>query len=431
MLVIPGTTTPEIETMKTLNDWRQERGRHVTEMRALTEKAKAENRSLTDEENATWDRLDKAQEDLATRIRREERQVELDREMAAKHGTVVTDTEGRELTVAEEEQRYTAAMNEWCRGGVEALSPEQRSLMSKRRAPNGELRAQSTTTTAGGYTIPQSFSGELEKALKSYSGMVQASRILPTDSGAALPWPTLNDTAQLGEQLAENGTAASQDMTFGVLTLNAYKYSSKIILVSMELLQDSAFSMDTVIAPVAGERIGRILNQRFTTGTGSSQPNGVVTAATLGTTFPTGNTTAVPYTGIIDLEHSVDPAYRQSGKCAYMLHDTTLKAVKKILDSQNRPLWQAGLKEGAGDTFNGYPYFINQDLAVPAANAKTILFGDFSKYLIRQVRGIFLFRFAEKYMDAGQIGFLALARYDGNLLDAGTHPICYAAQSAT
>lgn len=413
-----------------INELRQKRGQHVAAMQAIVDKAGAEARALTAEERQEWDRLDAAQEDLKAQIGREERMLELGREIAAKAGTPVTGPDGRQSTALEEEQRHQAALTAWARGGVEGLDAEQRSFLASRRAP-AEARAQSTSNTAGGYTVPQSFSGELERAMKDFSGVMQACRIMPTDSGATLPWPTLNDTAQLGEQLGENVAAASQDMTFGVVNLGAYKYSSKIILVSLELLQDSAFSLDAVIAPVAGERIGRILNQRFTTGTGSSQPNGIVTAAPNGVTLPTGNTTSLTYDGIIDLEHSVDPAYRRMGGCAYMFNDTTLKTLKKIKDSQNRPLWQSGLKEGTQDTINGYPYFINQDMASPAANAKTMLFGQLQKYVVRQVRGVFLFRFAEKYMDAGQIGFLALARYDGNLIDAGTNPVKHLAQSAT
>jgi HK97 family phage major capsid protein len=424
---------------------RQERGQLIEQMQALVSKAQTENRAMSAEEDAEWTRLDQAQEALKGQIEREERTAELAREMAAGGARPVTATEPdrRSRTVetpeqrAEAEARYTEAFRAWGAYGISELSPEQRAILQSRgRAADQdelrELRAQGVATgAAGGFTVPQGFSGEYDRALKSFSGMVQAARDFPTATGAAMPWPTVNDTAQIGEQLGENTSSAQQDVTFGSVTFNAYKYGSKVMLVSIELMQDSAFNLEGLLGELAGERIGRILNQRLTTGTGSSQPNGAVTAATLGVTLPTGNTTSQTYDGLIDLEHSVDPAYRNSGRCAYMFHDTTLKALKKIKDSQNRPLWQSGLKEGTQDTINGYRYFINQDMAVPAANAKTILFGDFSKYVIRRVRDIFVFRFSEKYMDAGQIGFVAFARYDGNLVNAGTNPLTYLAQSAT
>jgi HK97 family phage major capsid protein len=423
---------------------RQERGQLVEKMQGLTDKAAAENRALSGEEDAEWTRLDQAQEALKARIEKEERTEQLAKEMAEQRGRPVATPESRAIATPETpesakaaEQRYSEVFRKWAVNGIAELNPEERSLLQSRgrtadKDEIRELRAQGVGTgAAGGFTVPQGFSGEYDRALKSFSGVVQAARIFPTDTGAAMPWPTVNDTAQVGEQLGENTTSAQQDVTFGSVTLNAYKYSSKVMLVSIELMQDSAFSVESILGELAGERIGRILNQRFTTGTGSSQPNGVVTATLVGVTLPAGNTTSVTYDGLIDLEHSVDPAYRNSGRSSYMMHDTTLKSVKKIKDSQNRPLWQSGLKEGTQDTLNGYPYFINQDMAVPAANAKTILFGDFSKYIVRQVRSVFLFRFSEKYMDAGQVGFVAFARYDGNLIDAGTNPIKQLVQSAT
>lgn len=427
-----------------LKELRQERGRLVEQMQGLVDKAANEKRALSTEEDAEWTRLDQAQEALKGQITREERQADLAREMAGVNGRSAAELEGRAGRKpetaeqrAEKEARYDEVFRRFITGGLAELDPEERAILRSRgRAMNPdeirELRAQGVATGgAGGFTVPQGFQRELEVAVKDYSGVMQAARILDTDAGNDLPWPMVNDTAQQGEQLGENTGAASQDVTFTSLTLKAYKYSSKIVPISIELLQDSAFNIDSEIAPLLGARIGRILNQRLTTGTGSSQPNGIVTAATLGVTLPVGNTTSITYDGIIDLEHSVDPGYRKQGGCGYMLHDTTLKAVKKIKDSQNRPLWQAGLKEGQQDSFNGYPYWINQDMAVPAANAKTILFGMMKKYIVRRVREVFLVRFNEKYMDQLQIAVLAVARYDGNLLDAGTHPITYLAQSAT
>lgn len=439
-----GTVAGEPTMSTRTKELRQERGQLVEKMQGLVDKAAAEKRAMTAEEDAEWTRLDQAQDALKARIEREDRQAELAKELAEQRARPAGEpapSRPASPDKAEREARYAEAFRDFVVNGEREMSPESRAVLQTRgRALNEEeakevrreLRAQGVGTgSAGGFTVAQSFSNELDVAIKDYSGVMQAARIFDTTTGAAMPWPTANDTGQTGEQLGENTAAAAQDVTFGSVTFNAYKYSSKVVLVSIELMQDSAFNVDSELAPLLGIRIGRILNQRFTTGTGSSQPNGIVTAATLGVTLPTGNTTSITYDGIIDLEHSVDPAYRKQGGCGYMLHDTTLKAVKKIKDSQNRPLWQSGLKEGQQDTFNGYPYWINQDMAVPAANAKTILFGQFKKYIVRRVREVFLVRFGEKYMDSGQVGFLAFARYDGNLIDAGTNPVKYLAQSAT
>lgn len=201
-----------------------------------------------------------------------------------------------------------------------------------------------------------------------------------------------------------------------------------MFLIPIELLQDSAFDIESYIRNVIQTRIGRITNQHFTTGTGTSQPTGVVTNATLGKTGATGQTTSITYDDLIDLIHSIDPAYRVAGS-EFMFNDSTLKALRKLKDTQGLPIWQPGLTQGEPDRILGFKYTINQDVATMAANAKSILFGDFSKFFIRDVMDLSIFRMGEKYIDAGQVGFVAFSRHDSTLVD--TSAIKYYANSAT
>jgi HK97 family phage major capsid protein len=109
-----------------------------------------------------------------------------------------------------------------------------------------------------------------------------------------------------------------------------------------------------------------------------------------------------------------------------------LKKVKILQysgDTMGMPLWQPGLTVGQPDMIMGYQYVINQSMTTPATGVKSILFGDFSKYLIRDVRDITLLRLDERYADAHQVGFLAFSRSDGDLLDAGTNPVKYGTQA--
>jgi HK97 family phage major capsid protein len=113
-----------------------------------------------------------------------------------------------------------------------------------------------------------------------------------------------------------------------------------------------------------------------------------------------------------------------------MFADSTLKAIKLLVDGNGRPLWQPGVSAGIGnkapDTILGYEYVINQDMPVlPASGTANnfMLFGDFSKYVIRSVKQLSVLRLDERYADYGQVAFIGFARYDGNVIDAGTHPI--------
>jgi HK97 family phage major capsid protein len=199
-------------------------------------------------------------------------------------------------------------------------------------------------------------------------------------------------------------------------------YTSKLVRVSLQLLNDNAFDLESWLAGVLGRRIGRAQNQHFTTGTGTAQPEGVQTNAVIGKTGATGQTTSVTYDDLIDLIHSVDPAYRNSGRAQFMLNDASLSAARKLKDGQNRPLWEPSIQVGTPDGLLGYGYTINQDMPVMAANAKSIMFGDFyAGYLIRDVQDVQLLRLAERYADYLQVGFLAFARTDGTPQDTAAY----------
>lgn len=281
----------------------------------------------------------------------------------------------------------------------------------------------------GHYTVPDEMMRPLEVALLQYGGMRRVATVIRTTTGAALPIPTLNDTSNSGAILGEGLEHDELDTTFLQLVLDSYKYTSKRVPVSVEYLQDNAINFVGRIGSILGERIGRITNAHFTTGTGNSQPKGVVTAAsTSGVTA--ASATAVTYDELIDLKHSVDPAYRDQG-AQFMFADAVLKVLKKIKipqfsgDTAGQPLWRAGLSAGEPDTIDGDGYVINQQMPAPTTGQKALLYGLMSKYLIRDVRDVTLIRLDERYAELGVVAFLAFSRHDGDLLDAGTKPVKY------
>ncbi len=310
------------------------------------------------------------------------------------------------------------------RFGVTELSTEERGILvsGRNRDSDVDRRAQATAPgAAGGYLIPQGFSGEIDKALAAWGPMLDqdVARQYPTSTGNPIPWPTNDDTAQRGEQHAENGAVTddgSGDVVLGQKTLNAYLYDSKVVRVSIEMLQDSFFSMDGLLIELFGERLGRTGNDVLTVGDGSNKPHGVVSGSTLGKTA--ASATAIVADELIDLQHSVDPAYRASPRCYWQMNDTTLAAIRKLKDGQGNYLWQMGdVKTGAPDTLLGKPYKINQAMASIATGNKAVIFGDHSKYVVRRVGDMQMISLRERYMDNLQVGFIAFMRLDGKLLD--------------
>ena len=291
-----------------------------------------------------------------------------------------------------------------------------------RREQEREMRAQGLApNAAGGFTVPDAMMRAIDIALLAFGGMRRAAEVFSTNTGADLPIPTTNDTNQKGERVAEGVEVSDQDVAFGQLILQAFLYSSKFVPVSYQLMQDSATNMQTLLGRLLGERVGRIQNEEFTIGDGTAGvPNGIVTAAA-NSGVTTASNTALNWKELLDLKYSVDQAYRQQG-AGYMMADATLLLLKKMEDSQDRPLFLPSLFVDGPETFNGDPVIVNNDMPTGAAS-KAILYGQLSKYLIREVRTFEVMRLNELRARFHQVAFMGYARADGDLVDAGTNPV--------
>lgn len=313
----------------------------------------------------------------------------------------------------------------WLRGGDNALSAQDWS----------DIRAtmSTTTTTEGGFTVQTDVAASVIDSMKAYGGMRSVSTILPTAKGNPLSFPSSDGTAEVGEIIAENTTATAADLVFGTVALNAYKFSSKVVAAPVELLQDSQIDIEAFIHARLTTRLGRITNTKYTIGTGTAEPFGLAARAASGKVGLAGQTLTVIFADLVDLIHSIDPAYRAAGTCRFMMNDASLKIIRKLVDSQNRPVFlpgYAGLGVAMPDTILGYEVTVNQDVAVMAANAKSIFFGDFKNFYIRDVMEMSLQRYTDSaYAKLGQVGFLMWMRTGSNLMD--TASIKYYANSAT
>lgn len=274
-----------------------------------------------------------------------------------------------------------------------------------------------TTTTEGGYTVPSEVASMVIDKLKAFGGMREVATILSTSTGVAMNWPTSDGTADVGAIVGQNTAVSGADITFGTIGLNPFYYTSNKIALPLELIQDSAIDVVGYVVDRLATRIARIQNTHFTTGAGTTLPDGVIPKASTGKTGTTGQTLTVIYDDLVDLKHSVNRAYRKNAK--FMMNDLSVAVVSKIKDTTGRPIWQPAITAGAPDTLLGFPVVTNDDVAVMAANAKSIAFGDFSKYTIRDVAGTtVLRRFDDSaFALSNQVGFCGWTRSGGNLLD--------------
>lgn len=323
--------------------------------------------------------------------------------------------EGAERLARNSGDKGLSVYAKWLRGGDAALNADDwqaiRNTMS------------TTTGSQGGFTVDSEVATSVIDRLREFGGMRSVATVISTSGFGAMSFPTSDGTTEVGEIVAENATAADQNISFGTVGLPVFKYSSRTVAVPFELLQDSGVDIEAFVQSRLVTRLGQITNQHYSTGTGTGQPNGIATAATVGVTAANGTTqvTAVTYDSLVDLQHSVDPAYRAAA--GWMFNDTTLRQIRKIRDGQSRPIfvpgYESGMPGGAPDRLLGDPITVNQDIANMAASARSILYGDFSGYYIRDVMALEMFRFTDSaFTRNGQVGFLAWMRTGGNLIDA-------------
>lgn len=308
-----------------------------------------------------------------------------------------------------------------CGTAVGELSEEERQVL-RAGVSTFETRAQNTgNASAGGYTVPTELLTQIERAMKAYGPMYDSdiANVITTAGGNPLKLPTVDDTASTAEPHTEGAALTDdggKDVAFGQKSLDAFAFDTEFVRWSWELEADSIFSMEALLGDLLGERLARIANKQLTIGTGSSAPNGIVTASSLGVTAAA--TAAITFDELIDLEHSVDPAYRKAAGVGYMFNDATLKVLRKLKDGDGNYLWQAGnVQQGVPGTLNGRPYHINQDMDTLAAGKKVLLFGDFKKYWVRKVGSPVIGVLRERFWP--DLGIAGLIRFDGELAQPG------------
>lgn len=407
----------------------EQRGQTLADMKAMLTKAETEKRDLTAEESKTFDDLSAKAEGFAAQIKHYQQLADGEKasaELRAKAEGQGEQKPGREDT-GTPKQRDAAKATEY-REAVDAY------------IRHGEKRA-ALSVTGMGVVGDRPIYNQLVIALKSFAGVREAGAlIVPTTEGNDLVVPTMDDTSNTGQIVGEATTDNTEvEPTGGNVTLHAYKFDSKWIKISLEMLQDAAFPAESYILGVAGERIGRAFNTYATTGSGTAQPKGVVPAA--GVAVTAASASAFTYEELLNLVYSVDAAYRNSPAFRLMFTDLTLAAIRKLKDGSGRYIFNGNngvvnvtASVNGGPTINtgtilDYRYVVNNSMAELGAAAKCVVAGDFSRYFCRDVAAPYLVRADELFIGDGLIGFRIFSRHDGNVTDTRAFKVLQLAAS--
>ena len=387
-----------------LNVWEQAKG--------IAERAADEKRNMNGEEERQWDELNAELTKLDERI-----QSILKGEQRAKDAEDAMDR----LAGKPVDKRVA--------GGDEPAINYGQEL---RKLANGEIRGidlplprgvEQRTLLDTNVPLPTSFVGQIYRYLIDTSTIRQANpRVFTTSSGESLvvPRATAYGTAKW---TAEGGTLSASDPTVSSVTLSAYKVGV-LVQISHELLADEGFDVEGFVASQAGMLIGVAVDTAYVAGTGTTQPTGFAGAATAALTAATGtgSTTGLPTSGsvtgadvLVELYHSIIPQYRP--RASWIMHDSTVKVVRKLKDTTGQYLWQPALVAGQPDTLLGRPVFPDPHMDQIGATKIPIAFGDFGGYFIRDVTPLRFERSDEFAFGTDLVSFRALYRTDGVLAD--------------
>lgn len=378
----------------------ENRARAWEQAKDLLDAATSENRDLSAEESAQFDRINAHIDEIDARSKQ------------------LLDVEARERAISESRsalglpQDFTPAEIRQAESDAEII----RSIaVGGRRAASFEQR--DITTGSTGAPVPTNFYDRLVEQLVLQGPMLDGNvvTILTTDSGNNLQIPrTSGYTAPA--ITAEGSSINESDPSFSAfITLGAFKYAATFQL-SREVVEDSGINLLEFVARQAAVGMGTAVNAGLTTGTGTVQPKGIVSASSLGVTGGTGVAGVPTGDNLVDMVYSVGSPYRRRG-ASWQMRAATLAAVRKLKDTTNQYLWQPSLQIGQPDTLLGFPVFENPDVAATGTAAKSIVFGDASSYYVRQVRGIEVARDDSVGFVSDLITFRVTWRGDGNLPD--------------
>lgn len=382
---------------------REQRANTWEQAKALLDAAANERRELTPEEDASYRKMSEELDQIAERVKdmeaAEQRQKDAAEAMERLLGAPVE-------TRAESEDE---ALRAFLKGETRAFDLRPTGKVNYRDLTKG-------TATAGGNTVPTSFYNQLIAHLIEVSGVLMAGpTVLNTDSGESIEIP-VTTTHSSAAIVAEGAGITESDPAFAKRTLGAFKYGV-LIQVSRELLDDTGVDLEGYLAMQAGRALGNAFGAHLVTGTGTAQPTGVITSAPTGVTGGAGVAGAFTGDNLIDLFYSVIAPYRNSASAGWLMRDASLATARKIKDSQGQYIWQPGLQAGAPDLLLGKRVNTDPNVAAVALGAKSVAFGDFAAYFVRQVNGVRFERSDEFAFNSDLVTFRALLRGDGVTAD--------------
>lgn len=378
---------------------RERRAKAWADAKAFLDSKRGDDSLISAEDTAIYDKMEAEVVNLGREIERLERQAAIELELSKPVNAPITSkpSSGGEEKMGRASAEYTEAF--W-------------KAMRSKNAWGVQNALQVGENSEGGYLVPDEFERTLIEALEEENVFRTLAHVITTSSGdRKIPVVATKGTASWVD---EEDPIPDTDDAFAQVSIGAYKLGT-MIKVSEELLNDSAFNLQTYIAKEFARRIGAKEEEAFFVGDGEGKPTGIFHATAGGQLGATAaSATAITADELLDLFYSLKAPYRK--KASFVMNDATVKAIRKLKDGSGQYLWQPSITAGQPDTILNRPVKTSVYVPTIASAAKIVAFGDFGYYWIADRQGRVFQRLNELYAATGQVGFKATQRVDGKLI---------------
>lgn len=386
--------------MNKILELREKRAKTWENAKNFLDNRRNENGIVSDEDNAVYEKMEMEVVNLGKEIDRLERQAAIDLELSKAVDTPIKE----KPAISDKPEKIGRASNEY-KSAFWKLMRNKANFEVKNSLKIGE-------NTEGGYLAPDEFERTLVEALEEEDIFRNLANVIQTSSGdRKIPVVATKGNASWVD---EEGEIPESDDSFKQVTLSAYKLAT-MIKVSEELLNDSAFDLESYIAKEFGRRMGTKEEETFFIGDGTGKPTGILddtAGGEIGKT--TASSTVITFDEIMDLFYSLRSPYRK--KATFLMNDSTVKAIRKLKDASGNYLWQPSVTAGTPDTILNRPVLTSSYMPEIAAGNKTIAFGDYQYYWIADREGRSFKRLNELFAITDQVAFISTQRVDGKLI---------------
>jgi len=281
--------------------------------------------------------------------------------------------------------------------------------------PNHIRAMEEGTDAEGGYLVPEDWREELihdpgvpGSVIRPYCRVIQTSR----DAGN-LPTFGTASWASIAEEAAYTG--AESTPTIGQVAFTIFK-SGGLVRVSNELLEDEAHNLPATLSQVFNEAAGRYEDEQVIGGDGTTEPQGLRTAAVADVTA--ASATSIVANDVNKLYWTLPAQFRSNG--TFYSTSSFMQQLTSIGSTSAGQTFGEDLTAAPDASFRGRPAVLFDgtgwdDAAALATGEEVGAFGDFTNYYMIDRVGISIRRNDSLYMGNDQVGFFARKRGDGRV----------------